>query len=124
MTISPKSAVATPSANRATTIAPQVKETRRLFQTSAMLVPIAVRASVRSFSSMGIENGLIADEKAANSPQHRLPTTTNAQTAGRGTSADKMSSTLGKGNSQKKRTERRTEARTNQRRNKARNNKT
>ena len=50
----------------ASTIAPQAI-IGELFQTIAMLVPIAVSASVRRSSSMGIENTLIAKAKAANS---------------------------------------------------------
>src|SRR3546814_19334550 len=110
MTISPKSVVATPSANRATTIAPQVKETRRLFQTSAMLVPIAVRASVRSFISMGIENALIAKETAANIEPTRLPTTQHAQPAGGVNRTVQRSSRPGKGKQPKQRGHKRTAA--------------
>src|SRR5262245_539191 len=61
------------------TMAPQVSMTGRLFHTRAMLVPIAVRASTRSSSSIGIENALIANEKAANRAPTALPTTSIAQ---------------------------------------------
>ena len=48
--------------------------TGRLFHTIAMLVPIAVRASVRSLSSIGIEKALIAKANAAKRPPTNVPT--------------------------------------------------
>src|SRR5262249_12009833 len=64
------------------TITPQVSMAGRLFQISAMLDPIAVKASVRSLSSIGIENALIAKEKAANRPPTTLPTISIAHPVG------------------------------------------
>ena len=64
------------------TIAPQVSMTGRLFQTSAMLVPIAVSASTRSSSSIGIEKALMAKEKAANRAPTAVPTISSAQPVG------------------------------------------
>ena len=64
------------------TSAPQVSMTGRLFQTSAMLVPIAVKASKRSLSSMGIESALMAKAKAANNPPITVPTTSIDQPIG------------------------------------------
>src|SRR3546814_10511179 len=54
------------TANRASAMAPHTSIGGRLFQTSAMLVPIAVKASTFSFSSIGIEKAPMAKEKAAN----------------------------------------------------------
>jgi len=54
----------------------------RLFQTRAVLVPMAVKASVRRSSSMGTENTLMAKEKAANSPPTALPTSSIAHPTG------------------------------------------
>ena len=45
-------------------IAPDVTMTARLRQTSAKTVPIAVRGSTVSSSSLGIESALMAKEKA------------------------------------------------------------
>ena len=70
------------STNSASTIAPQASMTGRLFQTSAMLVPIAVRASTRSSSSIGTAKTLMAKEKAANSAPTTEPTSSSAQPFG------------------------------------------
>ena len=48
-------------------MAAQVSMTGRLFHTKAMLVPMAVKASVRSVSSIGIAKALMANANAANS---------------------------------------------------------
>ena len=81
-TIKPTRPVAKLSRNRPSTIAPQVSITGRLFQTSAMLVPIAVRASTRSLSSIGIENTLMANENAANKAPTAPPTSNMAHPVG------------------------------------------
>ena len=81
-TIKPTRPVARLIRKRPTTIAAQVSITGRLFQTSAVLVPIAVRASTRSPSSIGIENALIAKEKAANNPPTAPPTSSMAHPVG------------------------------------------
>lgn len=59
---------------------PQLSMTGRLFHTMAMLVPIAVRASVRSASSVGKEKTEMA--KAANRPPTAPPTSSKAQSSG------------------------------------------
>src|SRR3546814_8851461 len=64
----PTKPVATDSRNRVSTRAPHSSMTCRLFQTSAQLVPIAVRASTRWSSIIGMEKAEIAKEKAANRP--------------------------------------------------------
>ena len=56
--------VATANRKSANTIAAQVSMTGRLFQTSAMLDPMAVSESIRRSSNIGIANVLIANEKA------------------------------------------------------------
>ena len=68
-----------PTKISASMIAAQVSMTGRLFQTSAMLVPMAVSASVRSLSSIGMEKALMANAKAANRPPTALPTSSIAQ---------------------------------------------
>ena len=78
-TIIPSRPVAIPTTTSASMIAAQVSMTGRLFQTSAMLVPMAVNASVRSVSSIGMENALMANAKAANSPPTAPPTSSIAQ---------------------------------------------
>ena len=82
MTISPISPVATLTAKRTRTIAPQAIIGTRLFHTSAMLVPIAVRASVRRSSNMGTEKALMASPNAAKIPPMAVPTTIIAQPIG------------------------------------------
>src|SRR3546814_3910418 len=57
---------------------PHSSMTCRLFQTSAQLVPIAVRASTRWSSIIGMEKAEIAKEKAANRPPISVPTTSMA----------------------------------------------
>ena len=54
----------------------------RLFQTMAMLVPIAVSASMCSSSIIGMEKTLTAKENEANSAPTTLPTSSNAQPVG------------------------------------------
>ena len=56
--------------------------TGRLFQTSAMLVPMAVSASTFSSSSIGMAKTLMAKEKAANSAPTTEPTISSAQPVG------------------------------------------
>ena len=68
-----------PTKISASMIAAQVSMTGRLFHTSAMLVPMAVSASVRSLSSIGMEKALIANANAANRPPTAPPTTSIAQ---------------------------------------------
>jgi len=75
--------------------------TGTLFQTSAMLVPIAVKASTRSSSSIGTENALIANENAANSPPTNVPTATSDAPDGVVNSVGRTSSNPGKGLSPK-----------------------
>ena len=68
--------------NNAKTMAPHVSITGRLFQNSAKLVPIAVRASTFLSSSIGIEKTLIANEKPANKAPTADPTSSIAQPVG------------------------------------------
>ena len=58
---------------------PQASMTGRLFQTLEMLVPMAVKASVFSSSSMGMEKVLMAKEKAAKRAPTAEPATSMAQ---------------------------------------------
>lgn len=68
ITIIPTKAVATHTANRATTIAPQAIIGIMLFHTSLKLVAMAVKASTRRPSIIGIAKTLIENANAANNP--------------------------------------------------------
>ena len=78
-------------------IAAQVNMTGRLCQTSAMLVPMAVKASVRSDSSIGMEKALMANANAANRPPTALPISNIAQPTSVVNSMGMMRSRPGKG---------------------------
>ena len=78
-------------------MAPQAIITARLFQTIAMLIPIAVSASVRSSSSIGTAKTLIAKAKAANSAPTALPTKSSAHPVGVKSSIGTTSSVPGNG---------------------------
>jgi hypothetical protein len=56
--------------------------TGMLFQTIEMLVPMAVKASVRWSSSMGTANVLTAKENAAKRPPTAVPTASIPQPCG------------------------------------------